>query len=88
MSEQDKLYAFGVWITTRKAQLQAELNALSIDHKSPPARLRIKAGHLEATTHILEAYTELYRGDLAKFRSEYLGGQPEEDKESDDQDTR
>lgn len=82
MSELDKMMAFGSWLTQRHQQFQAELCSLAIDRTKPIDALRIKAGHLEATTQILKAFTELYRGDLGKFLEEYLGQAPEAEEES------
>lgn len=86
MSELDKMMAFGHWLTARQVDHGAQLVALSINAKVPVDALRVKAGHLEATTHILAAFKELYNGDLNKFKQEYLGEQPEEEeKESKDE---
>lgn len=84
MSDLDKMMAFGSWLTAKKLQHGAELYSLSVNVKAPVDSLRIKAGHLEATQHILDAFTELYNGDLNKFMQEYLGQKSEEedDKES------
>lgn len=83
MSELDKMMAFGRWLTERRLQFEAELCSLAIDRTKPIDALRIKAGHLEAATQILKAFTELYKGDLGKFMVEYLGQSPEEEEESD-----
>ncbi len=84
MSDHDKMMAFGNWLTQRGTQLQNELFSLSINVKAPVDAMRIKAGHFEATAHILAAFKDLYNGDLNKFMEEYLGQEPEEedDKES------
>jgi hypothetical protein len=85
MSDLDKMMAFGNWLTSRKAQLTMELYSLSLNTKLPIGTIRIKAGHLEATQHVLDAFKDLYNGDLNKFMEEYLGQAPEEeDKESTD----
>ncbi len=84
MSDLDKMMAFGNWLTQRGQQLSSELYSLSINVKAPVDALRIKAGHVEATGHILAAFKDLYNGDLNKFMEEYLGQKPQEedDKES------
>lgn len=82
MSDHDKMMAFGSWLSTKRLQHSAELYALSVNTKAPIDALRIKAGHVEATQHILDAFTELYKGDLNQFMKEYLGQEPEDDKES------
>lgn len=89
MSEHDKMMAFGSWLSTRKASVASELYQLSINASQPVDKIRVKAGHLEALQHVLEAFTDLYKGDLNKFMQEYLGQAPEEEEESnDDQNTR
>ena len=82
MSELDKMMAFGSWLTQRQAAFKSELCALGIDRTKPIDAIRIKAGHLEAATIILQAFTELYKGDLNKFLVEYMGQQPDEEEES------
>lgn len=81
MSELDKMLAFGAWLSSRKVQLQGELYALSVSARQPEASIRVKAGHLEAVTHVLDAFTILYRGDLNKFREQYLGEQLNDEEE-------
>lgn len=88
MSEQDKLMAFGTWLTTRKLHVASELYSLSLNTKIPVSAVRIKAGHLEALSHVLDAFTSLYRGDLNKFSVEYLGGTPEEEEEKESDNER
>jgi hypothetical protein len=85
MSETDKLMAFGSWLSAKKIQHSNELYSLSLNTRLPVDNLRIKAGHLEATQHILEAFTLLYKQDLGKFMREYMGSDPDaEEKESKD----
>lgn len=79
MSDLDKMMAFGNWLTQRGNQMSAELFALSVNTKVPVDALRIKAGHVEATGHILAAFKDLYNGDINKFMQEYLGQVPEEE---------
>jgi hypothetical protein len=79
MSDLDKMVAFGNWLTQRGHHLSAELFALSVNAKVPIDALRIKAGHIESTGHILAAFKELYHGDLNKFMVDYLGQAPEEE---------
>jgi hypothetical protein len=84
MSDHDKMLAFGSWLTSKRLQLLSELYSLSINRDSPVDAIRIKAGHIECITQVLEVFKELYNGDLNKFMEEYLGQKPEEedDKES------
>lgn len=81
MSESDKMLAFGAWLNAKKIQHANELYALSVNVKAPVDALRIKAGHMEATQHILVAFSELYNGDVNKFMVDYLGQVPEEDED-------
>ena len=87
MSDLDKMMAFGNWLSQRRLVAQAELCSLGIDRTKPIDAIRIKAGHLEATTTILKAFTELYNGSLSKFMTEYLGVPEEEEEESDGEST-
>jgi len=85
MSEHDKMMAFGHWLATRQAQHRQELYALSVNRNIPIDAIRMKAGNIEAVDLTLQAFTDLYKGDLNKFQVDYLGYEPEkeEDKESD-----
>jgi hypothetical protein len=87
MSDNDKMMAFGSWLATRKLQHTAELYALSINVKAPIDAVRVKAGHVEATAMILEAFKDLYHGSLDKFMKDYLGQQSDEEKESNEDGT-
>jgi hypothetical protein len=85
MSELDRMMAYGRWLTERKETFKAQLCALGVDRTKDIDSIRIKAGHLEATTLALEAFTFLYKTDVTKFAEAYLGQEPEEeDKESTD----
>lgn len=85
MSDHDKMMAYGHWLSERKRAFEVELCALGVDRTKPIDAIRIKAGHLEATTLALQAFTELYRGDLGKFREQYLGETPEKEESNNDQ---
>lgn len=84
MSDLDKMRAFGHWLNLKKVQHGAELYSLSINTRVPIDALRIKAGHLEATQYILDAFSSLYNGDINKFMTEYLEQQPEEEDQDPD----
>jgi hypothetical protein len=86
VSDHDKMMAFGNWLASKMAVHQSELFSLSINTKAPVDAMRIKAGHVECTGHVLNAYRELYNSsDLNKWMEDYLGKPPEEeDKESTD----
>ncbi len=83
MSDFDKMVAFGHWLELKRQQMTAELVAASTSRMHPEATIRVKAGHVEAFTQTLEAFKDLYNGDLNKFMHEYLGQAPEEEEESD-----
>lgn len=85
MSDHDKMMAFGHWLVAHQTQLHTELYSLSINRTMPLDAIRIKAGHLESCTFILQAFTDLYKGDLNKFMKDWLKQEPPpDDKESTD----
>lgn len=84
MSDHDKMMAFGSWLTSRKLVLVGELQALSVNRDTPVSAIRLKAGHIEAYTQVLEAFTELYKGDLNAFMEERLGQTPEDEEEEEE----
>lgn len=88
MSEQDKLMAFGKYLVERREQFKQELFMYSINGRQPEAAIRVKAGHVEATSIILDAFTSLYRGEIGKFEEDYLNSVPkkkgEEEEEQDE----
>lgn len=81
------MMAFGAWLASRREQVRVELFVTSINSKQSPAAIRVKAGHVEALSHVLEAFTELYKGDVKAFRVQYLGEEETKEEESDGQDT-
>jgi len=83
MSENEKLMAFGSWLTSKKIQHSNELYSLSLNTKAPIDAVRLKAGHLEATQYVLDAFTILYKQDLKQFMREYMGSDPDAEEESD-----
>lgn len=79
MSDHDKMVAFGRWLISMQAKYSSELFDLSINRATPPAAIRIKAGHVEASGFILNAFRELYNGELDQFLKERLGIDPDDD---------
>lgn len=77
--EQEKLAAFGSWLTAKKIQFGGDLYQLSLNAKAPMDAIRIKAGHLEAANQILEAFSLLYKEPLEKFMVNYMGAKEEEE---------
>lgn len=86
MSENNKLMAFGSWLSAKKIQHSNELYSLTLNTKVPVDAIRLKAGHLEATQMILEAFTLLYKDPLNKFMVEYMGSKPTEEDEEESKD--
>lgn len=81
MSDYDKMQAFGSWLTSRKVVLTGELYALSVNREAPLDAIRIKAGHVEAMSSALDAFTELYHGELQTFMKDRLGVEATEEDE-------
>lgn len=86
MSDHEKLATFGSWLTTLKIQKGNELYQMSVSTRHSESAIRVKAGQLEATQFILEAFTELYNEPLQKFRVERLGAKPDGEEEDSTQD--
>jgi hypothetical protein len=83
VSDFDKMVAFGHWLEMKRVQMHNELFATAVSKLHPEAAIRVKAGHVEAFTQVLEVFKELYHGDLNKFMVERLGQAPEEEEDSD-----
>lgn len=81
MSENEKLAAFGSWLTALKIQKGNELYMMSVSARHSEASIRVKAGQLEATQFILDAFTELYSEPLQKFMEERMGAKKEGEEE-------
>ena len=74
-----KLVAFGQWLTEATRQRGDELFSTCGNDKIELPGIKRKYGQLEAFTPILKAFSELYAGDLDKFRKEYLDEESGED---------
>lgn len=81
MSDNDKIVIFGQYLTEKCLQTQLELNATALNDKHPIDAIRRKAGQLEMVQVCLAALKELYQGDPAKFRKDYLADTEEEKKD-------
>jgi hypothetical protein len=66
------IQAFGQYLTERAVQLEAELYSTCANDKMELATVKRKYGQLEAAKVILKAFTDLYEGDVSKFKKEYL----------------
>ena len=76
------MLAFGQFLTERAVVLEAELYSTCSNDKMAIETVKRKYGQLEATKFILKAFTELYEGDVSKFKKEYLSESDEEPDES------
>lgn len=83
MSDYDKMLTFGRYLTEGVIRYREELMSNCRDITRPIDAIRLKYGHIEAYTEILNAFTDLYEGDLEKFKLDYIAGYKEE-KEKDD----
>jgi hypothetical protein len=81
MSDHDKMMAFGHWLSLKHDQEVRELSALAADRSKPIDAIRIKAGHVESSMFILQAFTDLYKEDLGKFNEKWLGKPPDAEEE-------
>lgn len=66
------MLAFGQYLTETAVRLEAELYSTCSNDKWPIETVKRKYGQLEATKVILKAFTDLYDGDVSKFKKEYL----------------
>lgn len=76
------MLAFGQYLTEITLRLEAELYSVCGNDKLELATVKRKYGQLEAYKTILKAFSELYDGDLTKFKKEYLS-ESDESEESD-----
>ena len=81
MLNDPKLMAFGQWLTEQTVQRGHELSAVCGNDKMELPTVKRKYGQLEAFTEILKAFSELYEGDLDKFRTSYLNETKENENE-------
>lgn len=77
------MMAFGQFLTEQTIKYEMELYSVCGNDKMELATVKRKYGQLEAYKTILKAFTELYEGDLSRFKKEYLNESDEEDSESD-----
>lgn len=72
MSDNDKLAAFGQWLTERTIQHEAMLYSACGGCKNPESLIRMKYGQLEALKTCLQAFTLLFEKDIENFRKEFM----------------
>lgn len=80
--DKSKLAAFGSWLTEQTIQREASVFAACADPKRNSDSIRLEYGKMEAYKFILQAFVELYQGELKDFRKNYLHLE-EETEESD-----
>lgn len=78
------MLAFGQYLTETAVRLEAELYSTCSNDKLAIETVKRKYGQLEATKVILKAFTDLYEGDVSKFKKEYLSEGDEDSEESTD----
>jgi hypothetical protein len=83
MSDFDKMVIFGKYLTEGLIKNRDQLMSTCAQVNNTSDAIRLKYGHVEAYTEILNVFTELYEGDLEKFKEAYIEGYKEE-KEKDD----
>lgn len=82
MSDYDKMVAFGRYLTETLIRRRDELMSNCSNIERPVDAIRLKYGHVEAYTEILNVFSELYEGDLEKFKESYFDGYKEEKEEN------
>lgn len=75
------MLAFGQYLSETAVRLEAELYSTCSNDKMAIETVKRKYGQLEATKVILKAFTDLYEGDISKFKKEYLSENDEETQE-------
>lgn len=75
---------FGQYLTEMAIRLEAELYSTCSNDKLELSTVKRKYGQLEATKVILKAFTDLYEGDVSKFKKEYLDESDETDESEQD----
>jgi hypothetical protein len=78
MSDFDKMVAFGKYLTQGLIKYRDQLMSECSNIDRPIDAIRLKYGHVEAYTEILNVFTELYEGDIEKFKESYIDGYKEE----------
>src|ERR1700761_1979773 len=78
MSQEDKLAAFGQWLTERTIQYEAMLFSACANTKMPVDGVRLQYGKLEALKYCLQAFSVLFNKDIQAFNAEFGQGEPED----------
>lgn len=84
-ADRSKMVTFGRWLTELATQKDAELYAVCGNIEHPLDKVRLKYGQSETTKFILEAFTELFQGELEEFKKSRFLDYKEE---TDDPDTK
>jgi hypothetical protein len=81
MSDFDKMVIFGRYLTQGLIKYRDQLMSNCSDISKPIDAIRLRSCHVEAYTEILNVFTELYEGDIEKFKEAYIEGYKEEKEE-------
>jgi hypothetical protein len=84
MSENDKMVIFGQYLAEGKLRNATMLMAVCQNTSRTVEDIRLKYGHLEAYTEILQAFSLLYNGDIKDFKKEYISEEEEEKEKKED----
>ncbi len=83
-ADHTKMVTFGRWLTELSAQKDLELYATCGTVERPIDVIRLKYGQSEATKFILEAFVELFQGELEAFKKSRFVDYKEENDTVDD----
>jgi len=70
--DKSKMAAFGQWLTEQTIQREGSVFAVCADPKRNSDSIRLEYGKMEAYKYILQAFVELFQGELADFQKNYL----------------
>lgn len=70
--DKSKMAAFGQWLTEQTVQREGSVFAACSDPKRNSDSIRLEYGKMEAYKYILQAFIELFQGELEDFRKNYL----------------
>jgi hypothetical protein len=87
MSDFDKMVAFGQYLTEGVVKYRSQLMSECANVTRSIDAIRLRSGHVEAYVEILNAFTDLYEGDIEKFKKSYFEGYKEEKEKDESQDT-
>jgi len=86
-ADHDKMITFGRWLTEFSEQKDLELYALCGNVERPIDAVRLKYGHSEAAKYILEAFAEIFKGEVEEFKKSRFLNYKEETDDTNDSNT-